>query len=447
MLRRTTLLLSTALFAASAQAATAPVPAMRPAIGSFGFDAAGMDRTIAPGDDFYRYAGGSWLRSTAIPADKSTYGSFNSLHDLSEKRTHAILEEAAASPSSKIGAAYATYLDQPAIEARGLAPIRPWLDRIKAATSKAALPALYARASILGIDTPFATGVGQDDKDPEHYVVGLSQSGLGLPDRDYYLQTDAKMVETRAKYVAHLTRVLTLAGEPDAAARAAAIMAFETDVARAHWTRIDSRDADKTYNKLSLAQLAAAAPGFDFSAYLTDQRAPVDSAIVAQPSAISGTAKLLAAAPLGVLRDQLLVRSLDHYAGVLPRAFDQEQFAFYGTTLSGTPEQQVRWKRGVAFTGEALGDDVSQCLCPALFPPGDEGRRGQAGQEHHRRDGPADRPARLDERRDQGPGPRQARRLHSQDRLSRPLARPLRAGAHRPRRRARQCDALGRIRA
>ena len=369
MIRLTILLATTALAAATQAATTAPVPAGRPTIGSFGFDTAGMDRAVAPGDDFYRFASGKWVRATAIPADKSSYGSFHVLHDLSEKRTHAILDEAAADRASKIGAAYAAYLDQPAIEARGLAPIRPWLDQIKAVRSAADLPALYARASVLGIDTPFSTGVGQDDKDPETYVVGLSQSGIGLPDLDYYLQTDAKMVETRAKYVAHLTKVLTLAGEPDADARASAIMAFETSVAKAHWTRVDSRDADKTYNKLTLAQLATMGPGFDFRAYLAGQRAPVESAIVAQPSAIAATAKLVAAAPIGVLRDQLLIRSLDQYAGVLPSAFDKERFAFFDGTLSGTPEQEVRWKRAVAFTEGALGDDVSQVYVQRYFPP------------------------------------------------------------------------------
>ena len=163
--------------------------------------------------------------------------------------------------------------------------------------------------------------------------------------------------------------MMTLAGQPNAAARAAAVLAFETGLAKVHWTRIDSRDADKTYNKLTVANLARTAPGFDFRSMFAANGTAVDSVIVAQPSAIVGTARLIAATPLAVLKDQLLVRSLDAYADYLPAAFDQENFAFYGTVLSGTPEQQVRWKRGVEFTTSALSDEVSKIYVQRYFPP------------------------------------------------------------------------------
>ena len=346
----------------------APAP-QRAQIGSFGFDSTGIDRAVAPGDNFYQFANGNWAKSTVIPADKSNYGSFNILDDLSKARTHDILDQAAADPSSKIGAAYAAFLDTATIEARGLAPINPWLGEIAGLRSKADLAALYAKAGALGVTTPFAAYVGQDDKDPETYALSISQSGLGMPDRDYYLSNDAKLADTRAKSLAHMTTMMTLAGQPNAAARAAAVLAFETGLAKAHWTRIDSRDADKTYNKMTLAQLASAAPGFDFRAALAANGTPVSSVIVAQPSAITGTAKLIAATPLAVLKDQLLVHSLDKYADYLPADFDKENFAFYGTVLSGTPEQQLRWKRGVEFTTGALGDDVSKIYVQRHFPP------------------------------------------------------------------------------
>jgi putative endopeptidase len=341
----------------------------KPQIGDFGFDEAGMDKSVAPGDDFYGFADGTWTKNTAIPADKSSYGSFEVLADLSQQRTRGILEDAKADPNSKIGVAYATYLDTATIESKGLTPIQPWLNKIKALKSKAGYAALAAEADRAGIGAVFQDGVGQDDKNPDVYALALLQGGLGLPDRDYYLSTDAKLAEAKAAYQAHIARMLTLAGEPDAAARAKAIVDFETEIAKISWTRIDSRDANKTYNKMSVTALMKSAPGFDFVTYFKGINTPVDSVIVAQPSAVEGIARLVATAPLSVLKDQLLVRSLDGFAGVLPRTFDQEHFAFYGTVLSGVPQQQDRWKRGVDWTSDALTDDVSKVYVAKYFPP------------------------------------------------------------------------------
>jgi putative endopeptidase len=190
-----------------------------------------------------------------------------------------------------------------------------------------------------------------------------------MPDRDYYLSSDPKLLETRNKYLQHLTNVLTLAGEQNAAARAQAILDLETKVAQAHWPRADSRDANKTYNKLTLAQLAKDAPGLDFATLARDEGAKVGYVIVAQPSAIKGIAAQISKTPLPVLKDQLLVRSIDAYSAFLPERFDKENFSFYGTTLAGTPEQEPRWKRAVNFTVAALGDDVSKLYVARYFPP------------------------------------------------------------------------------
>jgi putative endopeptidase len=355
---------------AEAAPAPAPAPAPKPQIGDYGFDVGGMDKSVAAGDDFYNYANGTWAKNTPIPADKSNYGMFTVLDDLSRQRTHDILEAEKGDANSKIGIAYATYLDTAAIDAKGLAPIQPWLNQIKAVNAKSGLPALYAQADRNGVRVPFGEYVGQDDKEPEVYALSLFQGGLGMPDRDYYLSKDAKLVETKAAYLKHLTNMLTLAGEPNAAARAAAILAFETKIAQVSWTRIDSRDANKTYNKMTLAELANKAPGFDFKAYFVGVGAgAADYVIVAQPSAVAGIAKLIQATPIGVLKDQLLVRSLHSFSDVLPSAFDKEDFAFNGTVLSGTPEQEVRWKRAVDFTTGALSDDVSQVYVAKYFPP------------------------------------------------------------------------------
>ncbi|KQM61418.1 MULTISPECIES: M13 family metallopeptidase [unclassified Sphingomonas] len=344
-------------------------PAPKPEIGDFGFDVAGMDRSVKAGDNFYKYANGNWEKITPIPADKSNYGMFTALDDLSKTRTRELLDAAKGDPNSKIGVAYATYLDQAAIEAKGLAPIQPWLNEIKGLSSKAGYAALTAKASQAGVGAPFGAYVGPDDKQPTVYALQTSQGGLGMPDRDYYLSTDAKLVEQRKAYQAHLAKMLTLAGEPNAAARAAAVVAFETQIARAHWTRIESRDANKTYNKMSVADLQRRAPGFDFATYFRGLGANTTDVIVAQPSAFAGMAKVIGAAPIGVLKDQLLVRSLDTFASVLPQTFDKESFAFFGTVLSGTPQQEERWKRAVDFTSDAVADDVSKAYVAKFFPP------------------------------------------------------------------------------
>ena len=346
---------------AVAAAPEAAAPAAKPELGSYGFDATGMDSTVAPGENFYQYANGTWAKNTPIPADKSNYGMFTKLDDLSRDRTRGLIEDAAKDPKSRIGAVYASFMDEAALEAKGLSGLNPWFEQIRAVRSVSELPKIYAAASRLGVGTPFGGFVGQDDKQPDQYILSMYQSGLGMPDREYYLSKDAKQVETKAKYLAHLTNMLTLAGEKNAAARAKAVVDFETKIAAASWTRVESRDANKTYNKMTLAELAKRAPGFDFTRLIHESGAAnVDSLIVAQPSAITGIAALVSKAPLGVLKDQLMLRTLDGFADYLPSAFDKENFSFYGTTLSGTPQQEERWKRAVSFTTGVLQDDVSK---------------------------------------------------------------------------------------
>lgn len=347
--------------------APAAAPMAKPTFGDFGVDEAGMDRAIQPGDDFYGFVNGTWEKNTPIPADKANYGAFDALQDLSRERTHDILQ-AEKAKGSKIGQAYAAYLDTAAIEAKGLAPIKPWLDRIKGLKSKSGYATLVAEADINGVGVPFNAGVGQDAKDPEHYALQMRQGGLAL-DRDYYLATEGKLAEAKAAYQAHIASMFTLAGEPDAAARAKAIVDFETAIAQVSWTNIQNRDANKTYNKMAVADLKKAAPGFDFVAYFKGIGTPVDTVIVAQPAAVTGIARLIAQAPVEVLRDQLLIRSLDGYAAVLPAAFDNERFAMFGTVISGTPQQQDRWKRAVDHTSTILTDDVSKLYVAQYFPP------------------------------------------------------------------------------
>ncbi|MDQ2671110.1 MAG: M13 family metallopeptidase [Gemmatimonadota bacterium] len=355
--------------AATARQATPPARAGDPQIGTFGFDVAGMDRTIAPGESFYGYANGSWERTTEIPADQSNYGMFTMLADLSAERTRAILDEAMKRPGSRIGDMYASFMDEAAVEAKGAAPLQPWIERIGRISSAAEFAAVSGELLRDGIRGPLAFRVGQDRKAPDQYLPSISQSGLGLPDRDYYLKDDPKLVEARTAYTGYLARLLELAGEADAKARAAAVAEFERGLAEVHWTRVESRNADRTYNKMSWDSLTAMAPGFDWTAWAEGFGAELDTVSVTQPSAVTATAALIGNTPVSVLRDYLLVRTIDAAAPYLSSAFVNEEFAFNGTVLNGTPENRERWKRGVDAVTGALRDDVGREYVARHFPP------------------------------------------------------------------------------
>ena len=360
----------TATVAPAAAGPDTPAPAEAPQLGSFGFDKAGMDRTVDPGDSFYDFANGTWARTTPIPADRSNYGMFTMLEDLSNERTREILDEQARLPGSKIGDFYASFMDRAAVDAKGFQPLAPVLNEIKAADSREALAGMMGRLSRMGLAAPFGNYVDSDDKNPDAAIFQFSQGGLGLPDRDYYLSDDPGLVAKRAAYRAYLVQLMKLAGEPDAEARADAVMALETDIAEAHWTRVDSRDADKTYNKWTRAQFAADAPGFDWNAYLDTVGVDAQPAfLVRQPSAIAGTARIVGAAPMAVVQDYLLLHTLDTYAPYLSSVFVDANFAFHGTTLNGTPENREPWKRGVGLVTQAMGEEVGKYYVERYFPP------------------------------------------------------------------------------
>lgn len=349
-------------------AASTTAPAAKPELGTFGFDLSGMDKSVQPGDDFYAYANGSWARNTPIPADKSNFGMFTVLADLSQSRTQEILEAAKADPNSMIGRAYSAFLDAATVEAKGLSPIEPWLNQIRS-VDKAGLAKLLAEADRNGVRHFFGGYVGQDDKNPDVYIYTMFQGGIGMPDRDFYLKDNERNTKLQAAYLKHLENVMTLAGEANAAARAKAIYDFEKQIATVHWDKNDSSDATKVYNKMTIAELAAAAPGFDWATFLRGIGVNEESLLVSQPSAFTGEAKLIADAPIGVIRDMLIVRSLDGFSDVLPDAIAREAFAFYGTALSGTPQMQERWKRAVDFTTNNMGEAVGQDYVAKYFPP------------------------------------------------------------------------------
>ncbi|MEA3016033.1 MAG: putative endopeptidase [Sphingomonadales bacterium] len=361
--------------AVPAAEAAAPQPAPAPArpapqIGAFGFDLAGMDRSVDPGDNFYRFANGNWDRTTEIPADRSNFGMFGVLDDLSKTRTRAIIEEAAQRPGSRIGDFYASFMDEARIEAAGIAPVRPLLAEVQAIRSRADFAGAMGRFLRRGVTGPVAGFVATDDRLPTEMIVRLTQSGLGLPDRDYYLRDEAAIVSQRDAYRAYLARLLTLAGERDAAARAAAVLAFETRIARTQWTRVETRDDERSYNKWTPAALARNAPGFDWARYLDGAGfAAQPDLLVSQPSAFTGSAREIGATPVDVLRDYLMLRVLDDAAPLLSSPFVDANFAFRGTALGGTPQNEPRWKRAVTLVTAALPDDVSRLYVERHFPP------------------------------------------------------------------------------
>ncbi|MDC0666416.1 M13 family metallopeptidase [Nannocystis radixulma] len=338
---------------------------------SFGFD--GMDRSVAPGDDFYLHANGAWQASTPIPADRPWFGVTQQMQDSASERVRAIVAEAARVPGSKIGDLYASFTDEATVARRGITPVVPWLQAIASATDHEALAVVMAQLARHDIGGLFGVSVGTDDREPQRNILTLRQAGLGLPDREFYLSDEPAPTATRTAYLDYLAAMLALAGEADGAARARAVLAFETALARAHWTAVDSRDAVRTYNKRTPAELERLAPGFPWYRYLSamgieDQA----NLLVAQPSALTGEAEAYRRTPLPVLQDYVRLRVLTSYSRHLSPPFEATRFAFYGRVLAGTPEPLPRWRRGVMLVGNYLGDLVGQAYVARHFPPAAE---------------------------------------------------------------------------
>lgn len=356
----------------SAFGQTSPAPGVTvqngPQLGTFGIDTDGMDKSVAPADDFYLFANGKWAAETTIPADKSNYGMFTALDDLSKDRVKIVLEAEKGRKGSKAGDVYASYLDTKTVEKLGMKPVRPWLQQIRGVKSKAAFEKLLPTAARNGVGALFGGYVGQDDKNPDSYIFQIYQGGTGLPDRDMYLVENDKFEGIRRAYKEYLGKMLTLAGEKNAQQRAEAVFAMEKRIAEVQWTREDSGDATKTYNKMTLAQLDAITPGLELSPVLAKVSPKIKDVIVSQPSAMTGIAKIYAETGLAVLKDQMIVNSLAAYANVLPDSVSDTSFAFYGTTLQGTPQREPRWKRGVQFTEGTVGEEVGKAYAAEYFP-------------------------------------------------------------------------------
>lgn len=363
------LALSAPAAAENAAPAQEAAPKSGPQLGTYGFDTEGMDTSVSPADDFYLYANGKWAEKTQIPADKSNYGMFTALDDLSKERVKLVLEAEKDIKGSKAGDVYASYLDTATVEKKGLKPIQPWLKQVRGIKSKAAFEKMLPTAARNGVGALFGGFVGQDDKNPDVYIFQIYQGGTGLPDRDMYLVENDKFEAIRKAYKEYLAKMLTLAGEKNAVARADAIFAMEKKIAEVQWTREDSSDATKTYNKMTVAELDKITPGLKLSSVLTGVSPKITEVVVAQPSAITGIAKIFAETDLAVLKDQMIVNSLATFSNVLPDSVSDTTFAFYGTTLQGTPQREPRWKRGVSLTEGTVGDEVGKAYAAKYFPP------------------------------------------------------------------------------
>jgi endothelin-converting enzyme/putative endopeptidase len=371
------------LGAGNAQDSSTPPAADTP---THGIRVANMDPSVKPGDNFYEYANGDWIKRTVIPPDRGGVGVFTTLFDLSQKRTAALIKEAAQSDAPagsnnrKIADLYNSYMNEGAIDAKGLAPLQPHLKAIEAIQNKQELARALGETLRADVDalnntnfhTPnlFGMWVAPDFNDSDHYAAYLLQGGLQLPDREYYLSTSASMVALRAKYRTHVATMLKLAGFTDSDARAARIIALEHSIAQVHLTLAENDDIHKANNPWKQSDFSAKAPGLDWAEYFRGAGLSKQANfIVWQPTAFTGEAALVASTPLDTWKDWLAFHLIDAYAGVLPKPFAAENFSFYGKTMTGIPQQRPRWQRGVAMVNGELGDAVGQIYAQRYFSP------------------------------------------------------------------------------
>jgi putative endopeptidase len=343
-----------------------------------GVDLQFVDHSVRPQDDLYRYLNGKWLDTFQIPPDKGSYESFTFVYDATQEQLRGIVESlgAADAEERKLADLYASFMDEARLETLGLQPLRAEFAAIDALADKKEIPALIAHLNRTGAGAPYDVFINQDARNSAQYAVIVRQSGLGLPDRDYYLKDDAKLKDARAKYLTHIGKMLGMAGDAQAESDAAAILGLETSMAQVQWTRVENRDPIKTYNKTAIADLPTLMPGYDWQGYLrgSDIAGKVDSVIVTQPSYFTSLDKLMAATPLPVWKAYFRWHVLSAAAPYLSKAFVDERFEFAGTVLSGIPQNRARWKRGVSLLDGAMGEALGRRYVEKFFPPQSKAR-------------------------------------------------------------------------
>ena len=363
-----------ALICASAPAfaANAPDLSQAPRMGPWGFDMAGRDTSVAPSKDFFDYANGTYLNKLEIPADRSRYGAFDALQELSQSRMHAVAEKSAANTAAKgdeakLGAFYRSFMDEKAVNALGAKPLAGDLAAIKAIKTHDEMAGLMGGTMRQFGGSFFGSYVHDDAKDPEKYTVYLVQGGLSLPDRDYYLEDRFKA--QKAAYEKYVAQMLTLAGWERPAENAKAIVALETEIAKVSWTRAERRDDDKTYNPFEIAKLQEYAPGFAWKQYLDGAHlSKADRVVVSENTAFPKIAAIYANTPIETLKAWSAFNLADQAAPYLSKEFDQAHYEFRSKTLSGQPVQQPRWKRGVNAADSNIGEALGKLYVEAYFP-------------------------------------------------------------------------------
>ncbi|HEY1637538.1 MAG TPA: M13 family metallopeptidase N-terminal domain-containing protein, partial [Rhizomicrobium sp.] len=358
--------------AAAAATSALAQQAAHPQFGTWGVDLSAMDRSVKPGDDFFLYSNGTWLKTAVIPPDRASTGSFQDLQILSENRMKEIvagLEQRnyadLNSEERKIRDLYDAYMDRKQIDSRGLAPVRKDLASFAAIKSYDGVARAMGDQS-RGTDSLFGDGIAPNQKNSNEYIVNVAQGGLGMPTRDYYLSAGKELAATREAYKKHLVTMLTLAGEKNAAARAAAVYELEAKVAEAHWPQAERRDADKTYNPMTISQLATFAPEFPWRTFFAAEglsaKGPKGERVVVvrENTAFPAMAKTFRATPLPVWRDWMTLHYLHNMAAYLPQTIDEEDFNFYGKVLAGEAQQLPRETRAVHLIDGRLGHPLGK---------------------------------------------------------------------------------------
>ena len=348
-----------------------PPPAQ---IGAWGIDLASRDPSVKAGDDFYRYSIGKWLDSNEIPPDRTSWSTFAVLANEAEQRLRELIEalpadSPAGSNARKVHDLYRAYLDTDAIEKLGLTPVQPMLDAIAAVRTHDDVAKLLGRPD-MPLTLPIRESVTIDQKNPDRYIVAISQGGLGLPDREYYLKDDASLAEIRAKYVKHIERMLGLAEVKDGATKAKSIVELETAIAKVHWPIAKRRERELTYNLRTREELNKLAPEFPWHAQLASGGVDTQQQyVVRELDAVQHIGKLFRKTPVATWRSYMTYHLLEHSADTLPKAFDDERFDFYGRTLNGQPQQRERWKRAIDALDQSLGEATGQLYVAKYFPP------------------------------------------------------------------------------
>jgi len=361
--------------ASTPQAPAPNPPAQQTTLGS-GLDLAGFDRAVRPQDDLFRFVSGKWLKTAVIPADRANYGAFTMLDDQAQADVRALVEKAASLPNrtpgsdeQKIGDFYESFMDTAHIEELGLKPLQGELARVDEIASKADLVRYMGYAQTRGVLHPIWYFVAQDEKNATAYISNIYQRGLTLPDRDYYLKTDEKYVAIRAKYQAYVANLLTLAGFPNADDGAHKIAALEHRLAQAHWTRVQNRDAEATYNKYGISDANKLSPGLDWTQFLAGAEANAQELVIAQPSYVAALGKAITEIPLDDWKLYMKYKLIDQYAPYLSSAYADLHFDLHLKTLKGIEENQPRWKRAVDSIDESLGDIAGRLYVAEHFTP------------------------------------------------------------------------------